>query len=241
MAYSLKQNDVLLLVASLLCMGGSVLSAFLYFSLPSTPNKDIEVLPSAIQDLGQVKQATSRSITYSIVNIGSETLQISDVVTSCGCVTTSISRKEIAPGEKSVLALSYDSGQARGAVHIVAHVIYSSTSTDGYESLPLEAKGEIDPDYGIKPERLQFECGKRFSQRLVVWPRHTKDLNVTSVTCDKRFFTAHVVEQTVEGQVQIEVAFDPSEYYQDAGPAQLSITTTSQVQPVARVPIEVIQ
>lgn len=241
MTYSLKQDDVLSLVALFLCMAGSVLSAFLYFSLPSDSNKDIEVLPSAMQDFGQVKQGTSTPITYSLVNASSIPLKIHNVVTSCGCTTTSISKKEIAPGEKSVLTLSYDSGQTRGSIHVAAHVIYSDAMSEEYKSLPLEAKGAIDPDYGIKPERLQYEGNKKLSKRVVVWPRHTKDLSVTNVTCNKRFFTARIVKQAVDGQMQIEVVFDPSEYYQDAGPAHLSISTTSQVQPVALVPIEVVQ
>jgi len=240
MARSLKQDDGILLVASVLCMAGSLLSAALYFLLPPASNKDIEVLPAAVQALGKIRQGTLRTIAYSIVNRGSEPLTISEVVASCGCTTTSITKKDIPPGETSVVTLSYDSGQSRGVVRVIAHVIYRRISMDGSESLSLEAKGEIDPDYGINPERLQFKADKKVSQRLVVWPRHTKDLGVTNVTCDKRFFAAHIAGEPTGGQVSIDVTFDPSDYYRDAGPAQLSIATNSHVQPVAHVPIDVI-
>ena len=237
MPYSVKPNDWIYLVASFLCVVGAALSAFLYFSLPES---DLEVLPSATQDLGQVKQGESASITYSLVNVTSRPLRISNVVTSCGCTTTSISRKEIAPDEKSVITLSYDSGQSRGPIHILAHVFYSDATSNEYESFPLEATGEIDPDYGIKPERLQFGRDVGFSRRVVVWPRHTQSLKVMNVACDKRFFKARIIEPAADGQVRIEVQFDPREYYQDAGPAHLSISTSSQIQPVALVPIEVV-
>jgi len=148
---------------------------------------------------------------------------------------------EIAPGEKTVLTLSYNSGQMRQSIHVVTDVIYSDGTKNEYEFLQLEAKGEIDPDYGIKPEQLQYEAGKKQSKRIVVWPRHTKNLKVTNVACDKRFFSTRILDQRSNTPVQIEVTFDPSEYYPSAGSAQLSISTNSQVQPVALIPIEVIQ
>lgn len=66
------------------------------------------------QDLGKVKYGETRDLIYNFENTGSSPLII-EVVTSCKCTYIDWPRREIMPGEKGFIKVTYDSnGQKLG-------------------------------------------------------------------------------------------------------------------------------
>jgi len=237
-------KDRVLLLTAMLCVVGSCLSAGMLFFLPSSSvNSDFDVTPASIQDIGQVRQGTSTEVRYSLKNASQKPLKIVEVSTTCGCTTASLSKKELEPDEIAILVLRYNSGTYRGSVKVLAHVLYGELNQEAnkrWKSFIVGASGKIDPDFKIQPEKLIYDDCKQLSKRISVSPHYDKNLEVTKVSCDKRFFSARLLASNQqENLFQIEVVFDPSEYYPDAGPAHLSISTNSKVQSIALIPIEV--
>ncbi len=68
-------------------------------------------------DWGKVKPAQSplKSV-LKVTNAGNELLRISDVKVGCGCTTTGIEKKELAPGETTSLSVSLNIGANTGGI-----------------------------------------------------------------------------------------------------------------------------
>lgn len=210
------------------------------FFFQSTPDfSAFDISPGAIQEFGTVRQAAEVDVLYELTNSLSVPLAILDVGTSCGCTSSQISRKDIGPGESAALTLTYKSGQSRGEVRVHAIVVYQCDNEASPRSMALRATGDIDPDYGIEPEQLNFSSTEPSSLTVALWPRHIPSLNIAKAMCDKRFFSARIIDADSSGKQLVEVSFNPEGFYADAGPAHLVIHTDSNRQPIARIPLKV--
>ncbi|MES2764592.1 MAG: DUF1573 domain-containing protein [Bacteroidota bacterium] len=68
-------------------------------------------------DWGKVKPAQSPlKTTLKVKNAGNQELKISDVKVGCGCTTTGIAKKELAPGETTTLDISLNIGTNTGGL-----------------------------------------------------------------------------------------------------------------------------
>lgn len=218
-----------------LCCGVAVASTTAYGVLGRAAG-DLVALPSAVQQMGAVRQGTTTDVRFELHNRTGKAIEILNVGTTCGCTTSHLSSKTIEPGERAHLTLHYSSGESRDAVSAKAIVMWRSDG-DGPRPLIVEAAGTIDPDYNISPSRLVFDEGQRATKRLAISPRHLDHLNVLKAVCDKRFFASQVAGD--DGEWCVDVTFDPAEYYPDAGPAHVNVYTDSVRQRVASIPLDV--
>ncbi|HRA21545.1 MAG TPA: DUF1573 domain-containing protein [Anaerolineae bacterium] len=58
--------------------------------------------------LGDIPNDSKTEKEFTVENIGNATLVIEDVSASCGCTTSTIGEKELAPGATTILRVSYD-------------------------------------------------------------------------------------------------------------------------------------
>lgn len=58
--------------------------------------------------LGEIPNDSKTEKEFTVENIGNGTLVIEDVSASCGCTTSTIGDKELAPGATTILRVSYD-------------------------------------------------------------------------------------------------------------------------------------
>lgn len=73
----------------------------------STPKVDI---PTTNFDLGKIEPSSTVAVVYSIQNVGTENLVLSNLVTSCGCTTAELSTSIIPPGQRADLKVVFDPG-----------------------------------------------------------------------------------------------------------------------------------
>lgn len=71
-------------------------------------------LPENQFNFGQVKEGTTVSHTFELVNKGSDILEIKDVRTSCGCTAALVSSSTLKPGEKGTLKVDLDTKGRQG-------------------------------------------------------------------------------------------------------------------------------
>lgn len=75
------------------------------------------------QDLGKVYQGETRKLQYHFTNTGSADLHI-ELVTACNCMSLDWPRGKIAPGERGVVLVTFDSSsQKLGPLEKVIDVI----------------------------------------------------------------------------------------------------------------------
>ena len=231
-------KDKLVTVAIAACVIGSIVSMCL-FCLPEKRTIDLEVLPNAFQKVGPVRQDTETKVDYTIRNRASGPIRILDVVTSCGCAVFKSPKRELAPGESVTLTLSFGSGARRGSFPVRGMIAYKREGEGQSHVLPIGLEAEIDPDYAVQPEQLQFGDGRPLVQRVSISPRHISDLRIDKATCSLRFFKARVLPKDVSNKQEIEVTFLRDGYYADAGSPRLVVSTDSKRQPTLSVPLEV--
>lgn len=58
--------------------------------------------------MGEIPNDSKTEHEFSLTNVGKGTLVIEDVSASCGCTTSTIGEKELAPGASTTLRVSYD-------------------------------------------------------------------------------------------------------------------------------------
>jgi hypothetical protein len=200
----------------------------------------LEVLPGVVQDLGFIRQATAKELIFELRNRTDHPIRILDVATTCSCTTSGVSKAAIDPDHSSRLTLTYNSGHARGEIDVHALVVYQKQGDPAHHSLALAARGEIDPDIGLSAERLVFHENVAATKSLKLWARYGDELKIERVTCDKRFFKVRLLAGTESGRHTLEVAFQPTDYYPDAGPPHVVIQSNSPRQPVLMIPMEVV-
>ncbi|HYF03136.1 MAG TPA: DUF1573 domain-containing protein [Patescibacteria group bacterium] len=77
----------------------------------------IQVAGGDTHDWGKVKPTQSPlSTVLKITNAGNEELKINDVKVGCGCTTTGLEKKELAPGETTSMTVSLNVGTNTGGV-----------------------------------------------------------------------------------------------------------------------------
>lgn len=95
-------------------------------------------------DYGEVKYGGNGTCTFTFTNTGTEPLIISNARGSCGCTVPEWPKQPIAPGEKGVITVRYDTkrpGQINKSVTIQSNAVNQPT-------VILKIKGNVAP----KPE-----------------------------------------------------------------------------------------
>ena len=90
-------------------------------------------------DFGQVEHAQEAKCTFTVTNVGTDALIISDCKTSCGCTVPTFSKKPMMPGESTEITVSYDTkrmGDFNKSIRII-----SNASNQGEYTVYI--KGEI--------------------------------------------------------------------------------------------------
>jgi hypothetical protein len=70
-----------------------------------------------------VKEGTTVSHTFELVNNGTDVLEIKDVRTSCGCTAALVSNSTLKPGEKGTLKVDLDTKGRQGKMSRTVSIV----------------------------------------------------------------------------------------------------------------------
>lgn len=109
-------------------------------------------------DFGKIKQGEVLTHVFVFQNVGEETLKIKSVQSSCGCTAALITKKEIVPGEKGEVKVTFNSRGFRGKVN---KYIYVETNDPAQSSkrLSISANIEVPPQPRISLDRYSADAG----------------------------------------------------------------------------------
>src|SRR3989339_26527 len=116
----------------------------------------IVVAPDSFS-MGTLIQGDIVSYSCEITNTGDADLVIGKIDRSCGCTAPEMAKKQLAPGEKGALKITFDSEKFFGNVHKTV-TVYSNDPQKPYAVVAFTA--DIKRVWSYNPTYIKFSCEK---------------------------------------------------------------------------------
>lgn len=108
-------------------------------------------------DFGDVYRGSKAIQIMVVKNIGTDTLNISNISAQCGCTGTMISKNKLGPNETGKLSITFNSGNFSGKV--TKHVYISSNDPSSPKDT-VEFHANVRSALTVSPEALSFNISK---------------------------------------------------------------------------------
>lgn len=210
------------------------------FSYGCTPVKQTAANTSSLHldndsyNFGNIPRGQTVSHDFVFINNGSEKLVILKVQPTCSCTVAITSSKELLPGAKGAIKVTFDSA---GYLGPITKKITVFDNDPAQPSLTLTISGQVVTDIMISKPALFFGSIKKGRQR-----QQSADIfisnpsvKITAVTSTKPYVQVSTASQSVS-QETINVSVLPDAGY---GPLDTSILvfSSSKEQPVVQIPV----
>lgn len=106
-----------------------------------------------VYDFGTVLNAVPVEHTFRIRNLGTGTLMIGSVQTSCGCTAAKPTRSAVGPGEESQIAVSFDTRFDKGPA---TRTVTVYTNDPQAQKIVLTMKGDVKVQVEAVPAQVAF-------------------------------------------------------------------------------------
>jgi hypothetical protein len=135
---------------------------------------------SSVVDKGEVRSGLPLAHRFTIVNRGSEPLEVTDVKPSCGCLAPKLEKRGLQPGESTQLLLEINTlTQPAGINSWRVTLRYKSSPVE--QELPLYISARIVTEITVEPPSLAIYTDTSISHEIVVIDRRTEPLIVRAV------------------------------------------------------------
>lgn len=112
------------------------------------------------KDFGSVPKGPALTHPFRLVNKTRAPVTISNVRVSCGCVTASVLKATLAPGEETIVHAHMDTRRFSGSKTVTIYVQFSQPSSD---EVRLWVQANSRDDVSVAPETFAFGVTKRGS------------------------------------------------------------------------------
>ncbi len=192
---------------------------------------------------GEVRSGVPLSHRFVFVNRGRETVEVTDVRPSCGCLAPKLEQRRFRPGESGTLLLEVNTlTQPAGANSWRTTIHYK---TDGVEhELPLYVCARVVMEISVEPPSLAIYTDTSISHEITVIDRRTEPLIVRAVSASSPHVRARLGElrRNDAGQwlrsIQVEVLADCPEGHHNES---LCICTSDPTYPELKVPFTIVK
>lgn len=110
--------------------------------------------PAPTFDFGKQDSEMDVKHDFPIVNVGTDTLEIKDVKTSCGCTVAEMAKKVLAPGEETVVSATFKLKGKQGKQTKIITVKSNDPQQPDYQ---LKLEGEAVPAILYEPPFFKFD------------------------------------------------------------------------------------
>ena len=87
-------------------------------------------------DLGKVKRGEKRTLFFEFTNVSNENIKI-DIVDACDCTKVEFPRRELKPGEKGRLDVTFDSKDKEADETIGINVVFTNLTPEGFPHIEV--------------------------------------------------------------------------------------------------------
>jgi hypothetical protein len=148
-----------------------------------------------IYDFGTVLNAVPVAHVFKIRNAGTGTLIIGGVQPSCGCTAAKPTKNEVAPGEESDIAVSFDTRFDKGPA---TRTITVSTNDPKAQQIVLTLKGDVKLQVDAAPAQVAFGDVKRGTEQ-------TRQVLLTDLVADHAGHADFKVDSATNASPNIKV------------------------------------
>ncbi|MCE9530584.1 MAG: DUF1573 domain-containing protein [Planctomycetes bacterium] len=143
----------------------------------------------AVAERGEVKAGMPLIHEFEIQNIGATPLTIHEVKGGCGCSSARVSRKELAPSEKAIVAVEINTlSQAVGPNLWRTTVAFRHKTSEKPVSGELELwiKAKVVREVSVEPVALALVIEKEATHVLTLTDRRAKSLTIVAAKCESK-------------------------------------------------------
>ena len=152
-----------------------ILSLLVLASAWALPQAKLEVVQGTALDFGKIFNVDKLTRYVTIKNTGKDTLHIGNVTAQCGCTTTGLSEKKLAPNDTAQLTITFNpTGYPVGKV--LKH-IYIQSDDPKTPQTTVEFGVDIATLYKVDPGMFTFTDAKADSV-------YTKSVMITNTSTD---------------------------------------------------------
>lgn len=108
-------------------------------------------LDKEIHDFGTLRQSADGVCMFTLTNLGTDTLKITDVKPECGCTASELNKFTLAPGENTTLKLTYSTSNAYGGFEKRV-AIYTNTNP-AVKSISIKGTVAVKTTFPTQAER----------------------------------------------------------------------------------------
>lgn len=192
---------------------------------------------------GEVRSGTSLSHRFAFTNQGTETVEVTDVRPSCGCLAPKLEKRRFQPGESGELLLEVNTlTQPAGANTWRVTLHYKAGEHEHELSLYLNAR--VVTEISIEPPSLAIYTDTSISHEITVIDRRTEPLIVRAVSASSPYVRTHLgaLRRDDAGRwvraIQVEVLADCPEGTHEES---LRICTSDPQYPELKVPFTIVK
>jgi hypothetical protein len=193
------------------------------------------------KDFGSVPRGPTLVHPFRLTNTTKSTVTIAGVRVSCGCVSASATKTQLAPGEEAAIIARMDTTRFTGPRSVT---IYVQFDRPAYQEVRLWVQANGRNDFGVNPDTIAFGQVKRSatpSAFTTLTFYGMSGLRVTEVSCESNYILTRVSEQQRQ---ETEVAYRLTARLRGDVPVgkwytDLWVKTDSAELPQVRVPLTV--
>ncbi len=144
-------------------------------------------------DKGEVKSGLSLSHRFTIHNRGSESVEITDVHPSCGCLAPKLDKRRLQPGESGELLLEVNTLTQPAGVNTWRVTLRYRAGTVEQE-LPLYLRARVVSEITVEPPSLAIYTDTAMRHEIAVIDRRIEPLSVRAVPTSSPHVRTHLGE-----------------------------------------------
>jgi Protein of unknown function (DUF1573) len=192
-------------------------------------------------NVGEVRGGTALTHRFTFVNRGSETVEITDVRPSCGCLTPRLSRRNVPSGEEGELVLEINTLTQAAGAH--TWTVRLSTQSGGQsDETTLSLTAHIISEVSVQPAALTLFADSAVGHEIVLTDRRPRPLSIVNVQTTSPHLQARLAEQQPDApgvrRIKLELAADCPEGRHDE---VVSLFTDDATYRDLRVPVTVVK
>jgi hypothetical protein len=220
----------------------ATIAPFVILVVVSLARADLDFARTTV-NVGEVRCGAPLAHRFLFINRGKGEVEITDVRTTCGCLTPTLGKKILQPGEEGSLLLEVNTlTQAAGAQDWWVQLCYR---TDGEaHEVRLQLVGKVVEEIRVEPPTLALYADQAMDQTITIVDTRAEPLSVRSVSATSPSLQAAIGEAVKkdngEWRTPVQVTFDPHAIT-DRTEESLSIFTTDPYYPELKVRITLVK
>ena len=132
------------------------------------------------KDFGQVPAGDQMSHDFHFQNVGSQPLEIREIVAGCGCIAYGVDQTCYAPGEVGTVTVALDTDGLEAPITVEKTILFEYTFGDKTKRKWLKLACQVTADITVKPTKIVLKPNGQRDRSLAKFTVHRGMLDVSA-------------------------------------------------------------